>query len=91
MRRFHQSCATASASWQRMTIVSPTLQHLDWSPLEYIRWRYEIGEDREGLEKVDRAVRPATLFPRGAWWKNGRLPATWNCTPPTLSGAWRWL
>ena len=33
------------------------VQHLDWSPLEYIRWRYEIGEDREGLDKVDRAVR----------------------------------
>ena len=33
-----------------------TLQHLDWSALEYIRWRYEIGEDREGLDKVDRKV-----------------------------------
>lgn len=31
-------------------------QHLDWSALEYIRWRYEIGEDREGLDKVDRMV-----------------------------------
>lgn len=31
-------------------------QHLDWSALEYIRWRYEIGEDREGLDKVDRAM-----------------------------------
>ncbi len=37
------------------------LQHLDWSPLEYIRWRYEIGEDREGLDKVDRAVRVLRL------------------------------
>ena len=34
----------------------PPLQHLDWSALEYIRWRYEIGEDREGLDKVDRKV-----------------------------------
>ena len=33
-----------------------SMQHLDWSPLEYIRWRYEIGEDREGLDKVDRQV-----------------------------------
>lgn len=37
------------------------LQHLDWSALEYIRWRYEIGEDREGLDKVDRAVSRPSL------------------------------
>jgi hypothetical protein len=33
-------------------------QHLDVSPLEYIQWRFAYGEDREGLEKVTRKVRP---------------------------------
>uniref|UniRef100_A0A0G4HPL7 ABC transporter domain-containing protein n=1 Tax=Chromera velia CCMP2878 TaxID=1169474 RepID=A0A0G4HPL7_9ALVE len=28
--------------------------HLDWTPAEYIMWRYATGEDREALRKVDR-------------------------------------
>lgn len=39
-------------------------QHLDKTPNEYIRWRYEIGEDRENLSKVNRQVCiPASLLP----------------------------
>ena len=30
--------------------------HLEKTPNEYIRWRYEIGEDRENLTKVDRVM-----------------------------------
>ena len=30
--------------------------HLEKTPNEYIRWRYEIGEDRENLTKVDRIL-----------------------------------
>jgi len=30
--------------------------HLEKTPNEYIRWRYEIGEDRENLSKVDRVL-----------------------------------
>ena len=26
------------------------------TPNQYIQWRYQIGEDREGLEKVNRKV-----------------------------------
>eukprot|EP00850_Spirogloea_muscicola_P015200 SM000114S24163 [mRNA] locus=s114:407368:416437:+ [translate_table: standard] len=31
-------------------------QHLEKSPSEYIRWRYERGEDREELHKVHRKI-----------------------------------
>jgi elongation factor 3 len=31
-------------------------QHLGKTPNEYIRWRYEIGEDRENLSKVTRQI-----------------------------------
>ncbi|KAK9722695.1 translational elongation factor EF-1 alpha [Basidiobolus ranarum] len=31
-------------------------QHLDQTPNEYIRWRYQSGEDRESLSKADRQV-----------------------------------
>ncbi|KAK9829689.1 hypothetical protein WJX72_007361 [[Myrmecia] bisecta] len=31
-------------------------QHLDSSPLQYLQWRYETGEDREGLSKVSRTL-----------------------------------
>jgi elongation factor 3 len=30
--------------------------HLEKTPNEYIRWRYQIGEDRENLTKVDRVM-----------------------------------
>ncbi|ORX99938.1 hypothetical protein K493DRAFT_323797 [Basidiobolus meristosporus CBS 931.73] len=31
-------------------------QHLDITPNEYIRWRYQNGEDRESLVKADRQI-----------------------------------
>ena len=63
--RVHQTASLMPVTTTRLSRshgdLRPSLasvQHLDWSALEYIRWRYEIGEDREGLDKVDRAVRP---------------------------------
>ena len=32
--------------------------HLDKTPNEYIQWRYQTGEDREGLGKVNRQITP---------------------------------
>lgn len=31
-------------------------EHLEKTPLQYMQWRYAIGEDREGLMKVNRKV-----------------------------------
>jgi elongation factor 3 len=31
-------------------------KHLDWTPNEYIRWRYASGEDREAAGRVDRIL-----------------------------------
>lgn len=33
-------------------------QHLDKTPNEYIRWRYEHGKDKEALEKVTMILTP---------------------------------
>lgn len=33
-------------------------QHLDKTPNEYIRWRYEMGEDRENYSKLSRQLTP---------------------------------
>jgi len=33
-------------------------QHLDKTPNEYIRWRYEAGEDRELASKITRQLTP---------------------------------
>ena len=30
--------------------------HLEMTPNEYIRWRYEHGADKEGLEKVNQKM-----------------------------------
>jgi elongation factor 3 len=30
--------------------------HLDWTPSEYIQWRYATGEDREALQKESREI-----------------------------------
>jgi elongation factor 3 len=31
-------------------------EHLDWTPSEYIQWRYSTGEDREALVKANREI-----------------------------------
>jgi elongation factor 3 len=33
-------------------------EHLDKTPNEYIRWRYETGEDKESLVKISMAFTP---------------------------------
>jgi elongation factor 3 len=57
------SCPSKVMSGSTLKHVSPTLlntlsieEHLDKTPNEYIRWRYETGEDKESLVKISMAV-----------------------------------
>ncbi|KAG0215845.1 hypothetical protein BGX31_000755, partial [Mortierella sp. GBA43] len=51
-------------------------QHLDKTPNEYIRWRYQYGEDREAVNKATRQITPeeeAQMKKVIQWEINGKI------------------
>lgn len=51
-------------------------QHLDKTPNEYLRWRYQFGEDREGLDQANMKIsdedKVALAQPVDFKWKNDK-------------------